>query len=225
LARSRRTGSGSCRWRNIGPAAGHFPNMNVTRKSLGRSESDEQRFERLYEQHFERVTAYLLARTDRDSAAEAVARTFEIAWRRLPDVPVEPLPWLLGVARRVLADQRRAQGRRNALIEHIAEAAVETSDDHAEALAARELVLAAIKDLTPFQQEALLLIAWDGLSEREAAAVLGCSRGAVALRLHRARKQLRAALDRAAHVSNLLGDASGAAAPRRPVHPCREETI
>ena len=53
-----------------------------------------------------------------------------------------PLPWLLGVARRVLADQRRAQGRRNALIEHIAETAMETSDDHAEALAARELVLA-----------------------------------------------------------------------------------
>ncbi|MGD0167176.1 MAG: RNA polymerase sigma factor [Gaiellaceae bacterium] len=197
--------------------------MNVTGR-LQRSKSDEQPFERLYEQHFERVAAYLLARTDRDSAAEAVARTFEIAWRRLPDMPVEPLPWLLGVARRVLADQRRAQGRRNALIEHIAETAMETFDDHAEALATRELVLAAIKDLTLFQQEALLLIAWDGLSEREVAAVLGCSRGAVALRLHRARKQLRAALDRTAPESSLVGDASGTAAPRRPVHPCTKET-
>ena len=198
--------------------------MHVTRRSLGRSGSDEQRFERLYEQHFERVAAYLLARTDRDSAAEALARTFEIAWRRLPDVPVEPLPWLLGVARRVLADQRRAQGRRDALIERIAETAMETSDDHAEALAARELVLAALEDLTPFQQEALLLIAWDGLSEREAAAVLGCSRGAVALRLHRARKQLRAALERAAPESNRVGDTSSGAAPRRPVQPCTKET-
>jgi RNA polymerase sigma-70 factor (ECF subfamily) len=34
---------------------------------------------------------------------------------------------------------------------------------------------------------------WDGLSQREAAAALGCSRGAVALRLHRARARLRAA--------------------------------
>jgi RNA polymerase sigma-70 factor (ECF subfamily) len=198
--------------------------MNAIGRSLLRSESDEQPFERLYEQYFERVAAYLLARTDRDSAAEAVARTFEIAWRRLPDVPAEPLPWLLGVARRVLADQRRAQGRRNALIEHVAETAIETSDDHAEVLAARELVLAAIKDLTPFQQEALLLIAWDGVSEREAAAVLGCSRGAVALRLYRARKQLRAALDRATPESKLVGDASGDAAPRQPVHPSTEET-
>jgi len=198
--------------------------MNVTGRSLLRSESDEQPFERLYERNFEPVAAYLFARTDRDSAAEAVARTFEIAWRRLPDVPVEPLPWLLGVARRVLADQRRAQGRRNALIEHIAETAVETSDDHAEGLAARELVLAAIKDLTPFQQEALLLIAWDGLSERQAAAVLGCSRGAVALRLHRARKQLRIALNRAATEPNPGGDASGDVTPRRPVHPSTEKT-
>jgi RNA polymerase sigma-70 factor (ECF subfamily) len=198
--------------------------MNVTGRSLGRSGSDEQRFERLYEQHFERVAAYLLARADRDSAAEALARTFEIAWRRLPDVPVESLPWLLGVARRVLAERRRAQGRRDALIERIAETAIEASGDHAEALAVRELVLAAIEDLTPSQQEAFLLIAWDGLSEREAAAVLGCSRGAVALRLHRARKQLRAALERAAPDSNLVGDASGDAVPRRPVQPCPKET-
>jgi RNA polymerase sigma-70 factor, ECF subfamily len=198
--------------------------MNVTGRSLGRSGSDEQRFERLYEQHFERVAAYLLARTDRDSAAEALARTFEIAWRRLPDVPVESLPWLLGVARRVLAERRRAQGRRDALIERIAETAIEASGDHAEALAVRELVLAALEDLTPSQQEAFLLIAWDGLSEREAAAVLGCSRGAVALRLHRARKQLRAALERAAPESHLVGDASGDAVPRRPVRPCPKET-
>ena len=90
--------------------------MKANGRSVGWPGSDEQRFERLYEQHFNRVASYLLARTDRDSAAEALARTFEIAWRRLPDVPAEPLGWLLGVARRVLAEQRRAQGRRDALI-------------------------------------------------------------------------------------------------------------
>jgi RNA polymerase sigma-70 factor (ECF subfamily) len=197
--------------------------MKATGRSVGRPESDEQRFERLYEQHFKRVAAYLLARTDRDSAAEAVARTFEVAWRRLPDVPAEPLGWLLGVARRVLAEQRRAQSRQDALIERIAESATETSGDHAGTMAAREVVLAAIADLTPFQQEALLLIAWDGLSEREAAAVLGCSRGALALRLHRARKQLRGALERVAPKSNLPGDGSGDGVPRRAVHTSTKE--
>jgi len=198
--------------------------MNAAGASHGARESDRRRFERLYEQQFDRVAGYLVARTDRDSAAEAVARTFEIAWRRLADVPVEPLPWLLGVARRVLAEQRRAQGRRNALIERIATTPTAMPDDHAEAVATRELVLAAIDDLSPAHQEAFLLIAWDGLSEREAAAVLGCSRGAVAQRLRRARKQLRGALKQAAHTPNLVGDASSDTAPHRPVNPCPQET-
>lgn len=187
------------------------------------AESDEQRFERLYNEHFTRVGAYVLARTDQDSAADALARTFEITWRRVADVPDEPLPWLLGVARRVLSEQRRAQGRRGALIERIAHTASEASDDHAEALAARELVVAAIADLTPPQQEALLLTAWDGLSEREAAAALGCSRGALALRLYRARKQLRAALKQASPRSHTAGGASRDAAPGIPVGPSTEE--
>lgn len=197
--------------------------MNATGRGVGWPESDEQRFERLYEQHFNRVASYLLARTSRDSAAEAVARTFEIAWRRLPDVPAEPLGWLLGVARRVLAEQRRAQSRQDALVTRIAQTATEASHDHAEVLAARELVIAAIGDLTPFQQEALVLIAWDGLNEREAAAVLGCSRGALALRLHRARKQLRGALERVAPTSNLPSDVSSDGVPRRVVHTSTKE--
>jgi len=166
--------------------------MKANGRSVGWPGSDEQRFERLYEQHFNRVASYLVARTNRDSAAEALARTFEIAWRRLPDVPAEPLGWLLGVARRVLAEQRRAQSRQDALITRIAQTATEVSHDHAEAFAARELVIAAIGDLTPFQQEALLLVAWDGLGEREAAAVLGCSRGALALRPQAARRRVGA---------------------------------
>ncbi len=42
-----------------------------------------------------------------------------------------------------------------------------------------------------------MLIAWEGLEPREAATVLGCSRQALAVRLHRARKRLAAALNRA----------------------------
>ena len=46
-------------------------------------ESDKQRFERLYELHFKRVAAYLLARSGPDLAADALSRTFEVAWRRI----------------------------------------------------------------------------------------------------------------------------------------------
>jgi RNA polymerase sigma-70 factor (ECF subfamily) len=165
----------------------------TTRGAPRRSEA-ERRFESVYRENAPRVSSYLLARTDRDSAETALGRTFEIAWRRHEAVPKEPLPWLLAVARRVLAEQRRASGRRDALIERISEGAHLHSEDHSEAVAQRQLLLTAIGRLTPAQQETVTLIAWEGLSEAEVATAMGCSRGAVALRLHRARRQLRRAI-------------------------------
>jgi RNA polymerase sigma-70 factor (ECF subfamily) len=152
-----------------------------------------ERFERLYGEHFERVAAYLLARADREAAADALAATFEVAWRRLEEVPAQELPWLLGVARRVLANAPRSRARQTALAERMA-AAIPRIAAHDEDPALSARLAAAISQLTSSQQEALLLIAWDGLSEREAALVLGCSRGAFAARLARARARVRAAM-------------------------------
>ena len=73
--------------------------------------SDEERFEQLYSAHARAIASYLGARTDRQTAVDALARTFEIAWRRIADVPDEPKAWLFGVARRVLSDQRRSAVR------------------------------------------------------------------------------------------------------------------
>lgn len=152
-------------------------------------------FERVYERHFDRVAAYALARTESHAAGDVVARTFEIAWRRRQHLPSEPLPWLLGVARRVLAEGRRSERRREALVERIAVHAPACAEGHEEALGSRQAVLQALSELTPEQLEALLLTAWEGLTEKQAAAVLGCSRGAVAVRLHRARRRLRKHLE------------------------------
>ncbi len=158
-------------------------------------ESDERRFERFYYAHHDRVAAYLLSRTDRDSAQDALARTFEIAWRRFDEVPAQQLPWLLGVARRTVAGQRRAQGRREALLDRIAAGAPIAAHDQADRLADRQLVAQALQRLTAPQREALLLVAWDGLTQQEAAIVLACSRVAFAVRLHRARQRLSAVLE------------------------------
>jgi RNA polymerase sigma-70 factor (ECF subfamily) len=178
---------------------------------------EHQRFEGIYREHFSRVASYLLARADRELAADALSKTFEVAWRRIADVPREPLPWLLGVARKVLADLRRAQRRQDSLVARIATTVAEAGQDHADTLIGRERTAAALACLTDFQQEVLLLIAWDGLSQREAAAALGCSRGAVALRLRRARARLREAL---------LEIHEQESAPRPPVElqPCTANT-
>ena len=156
------------------------------------------RLELLVNDHFGRVAAYLLSRTDRESAAEALNKTLEVAWRRLEDVPSEPLPWLLGIARRVLSDQWRAQSRRDALMTRLAD--IETMRQRAsgkegevsqDSALDRLIAIKALAALTETDREALLLVAWDGLTTREASAVVGCTRSAFAVRLFRARSRLR----------------------------------
>jgi DNA-directed RNA polymerase specialized sigma24 family protein len=80
----------------------------------GRPQTSRAReFEGIFGACYPRVLGYAIRRTDDRAAAEdAVSETFLIAWRRLDVVPAEALPWLLGVTRRVLANQRRAAGRR-----------------------------------------------------------------------------------------------------------------
>jgi RNA polymerase sigma-70 factor (ECF subfamily) len=68
---------------------------------------DRERFSRLFEAHYALVLAFAARRVGRDQADEVTAETFLVAWRRLDAVPVEPLPWLYGVARNVVLRPRR----------------------------------------------------------------------------------------------------------------------
>ena len=151
---------------------------------------DQRRCEELYRAHADHVYAYARRRSDDQTADEVVAEVFLIAWRRLDAVPDEPLPWLLGVARKTLANHRRATFRGAALNARIGATLDATTGrvggDHA--------VLEALARLDPRDREVLLLIAWEGLRQEEVGTVLGVSRAAVATRLHRARKRLAEAL-------------------------------
>jgi RNA polymerase sigma-70 factor (ECF subfamily) len=73
------------------------------------------RFEALFAAHHAAVRGYVVRRSAGTALDDAVADTFLIAWRRLDELPEPALPWLLDVARRVLADQRRAARRRLAV--------------------------------------------------------------------------------------------------------------
>jgi RNA polymerase sigma-70 factor (ECF subfamily) len=115
-----------------------------------------------------------------------------IAWRRLDDVPDDALPWLLGCARHVLAHQRRRSRRDVALLDRLAAEGVPDSAVGGDRVLARALAQLSVQD-----RELLLLIAWEGLDPGQAARVLGCSHNALAVRLHRARKRLAAALSQA----------------------------
>ena len=149
--------------------------------------------EALWHEWHRHVLAYALRRADPATAEDVVAETFLIAWRRLADVPERPLPWLLGVARRVLANQRRGERRRRALVDHLR---VRTSAAAAPEAASEGRALRALASLGERDREALLLHAWEGLDHAEAGTVMGCSAATFAVRLHRARQRFERELAR-----------------------------
>jgi RNA polymerase sigma-70 factor (ECF subfamily) len=169
-----------------------------------RSDPDRRlRFEALFERHQVAVRSYVLRRSARVAVEDVVADTFLIAWRRLEDVPEPTLPWLLGIARRVLSDQRRAARRRRSLTERLAHEAHASDRAWSPPAGLSVELIDALRALNEREREALLLIAWDGLSPRDAAAVVGCSAAAFRVRLHRARERVAAQLDITEHISKV----------------------
>jgi RNA polymerase sigma-70 factor (ECF subfamily) len=148
----------------------------------------------LYERTYAKVVGFAArrARTPED-AADAVAETFLIAWRRFDQIPTgEPaLYWLYTTARFVLANQGRADRRRSLTIERIARELQWIFPDRAFAIDdERTSGRAAFAQLTSEERDVLLLAAWEGLDARGIGAVLGCSPTAARIRLHRARRRL-----------------------------------
>jgi RNA polymerase sigma-70 factor (ECF subfamily) len=163
----------------------------------------QARFDALYREHAGEVRRYVRRRWDAQSADDVVADVFVVAWRRLADVPDDPLPWLLGVARRILANRRRGEAREHALRDRIGSeqftAAVTPGTD---ARLAGEAVWIALRTLSERDREALLLVAWEGLSTARAARVVGVRANTFAARLYRARRRFAGAL-RAAQINEV----------------------
>ena len=162
----------------------------------------QTRFHEIYERHREAVRLYVRRRIAADAVDDVVAETFLVCWRKLDEVPREPLPWLYAVARKTLANQYRAMAARD-LPRPVPPAEnpflpIEHDDALADAFAR----------LSDADREVLRLVAWEQLSLRDAARVLGCSPVACRVRLHRAKRRL------AAHLEAL--EVTAAAARRRP---------
>jgi RNA polymerase sigma-70 factor (ECF subfamily) len=155
----------------------------------------EARFEALFDQHRDAVRAYLWRR-DPELADDGTAETFLVAWRRLDDVPANPLPWLIGVARKVRLNQRRGDRRRDHLNHRLRFDRTSTPDPAAD-VGERDALWSALARLDERDREVLLLTAWDRLDRDAIAVVIGCTRANVAVRLMRARRRLARELARA----------------------------
>lgn len=155
----------------------------------------EARFDAIYREHAGAVRRYVRRRCDADSTDDVVADVFVVAWRRLGEVPDDPLPWLLGVARRVLANRYREDARGSAL-----DRRMRSEQVHAQPLAEADrpepgAVWRALSVLSERDREVLLLVAWEGLSSARAARVLGVSANTFAVRLYRARRRFARELE------------------------------
>ena len=156
-----------------------------------------ERFSRVFEAGYEPLHAFARRRCSPEDADDLVADVMTVAWRRLDDIPPDAvLPWLYGVARRMLANQHRGRGRRARLLARLqaepAGAAASPGSRVGEPGSAP--VLDALARLRAGDQEVLRLAAWEQLGPAQIAVVLGCSANAAALRLSRARRRLRRAV-------------------------------
>ncbi|GID28797.1 RNA polymerase sigma factor [Paractinoplanes brasiliensis] len=171
--------------------------MNSETEDSETEDADEGRFRRAYARDFESLLAYATRRVEQPAdAADVVAETFLVAWRRRRELPDgdETRLWLYGVARNVLANHHRAGIRRERLGVRLRRRLTAVTRDPGAEVPERLAVHAALGSLGDLDREVLTLTVWEGLRPREAAIVLGISAAAVRTRLSRARARVREVL-------------------------------
>lgn len=169
------------------------------------------RFERLYAATFAHLLGYAVRRCDAaEDAADVVAETFAIAWRRFDKVPGddEARLWLYGIARNVVTNHRRGLARRRGLSAALASEVAGVYELSAEESVGKSVEFSAVgrvfRRLPEADRELLALVAWEGLDHGQIAEVLGCSRNAVRIRLYRARQRLARGLAAAGVSADML---------------------
>lgn len=161
----------------------------------GEHEGDRQeRFRALFDEHYSAVARYASRHGDSSGGHDVAAETLTVAWRRLDQVPDNARPWLLAVARKVQANQRRGERRQMKVCSVMARSTSLTAPNHADDIGRLTDAVVAMRRLSAPDQEVLALVSWDDLDATSAAAVLGCTKTAFRVRLHRARRRLERAL-------------------------------
>ncbi|WP_423918821.1 RNA polymerase sigma factor [Frigoribacterium sp. 2-23] len=169
----------------------------------------------LHRAHYPDLVGYFVRRGAIDDADLLAAEVFVIAWQKMPSGLDAPRPWLFGVARKVLGNARRSHDRRHSL-----DVPIEDGPDdgdsprittHSGEVAFRVDLQRAWNSLGDDDQEILALTAWEGLTARQAASVLGIRRAAASMRLARAREHLREKIS--APASRVRRATSGRSAP------------
>jgi RNA polymerase sigma-70 factor (ECF subfamily) len=154
-----------------------------------------EEFNRVYRAHLTELTRFLARRLPSEAVEDIAGDLFEIAWNKRSSIRAgEELPWLYKTARYLIANHRRKQSGRLAIIDRLREPVAAPS---AESVALADLAMAdAWQALPEKEREALALWALEGLEPSQIAFVLGQSENAVNVRLSRAKKNLLVAFEK-----------------------------
>ncbi len=152
----------------------------------------------LHEQHGGALWSYVVGLTngDRAQAQDVVQETMLRAWRHpavLAQEAGSARGWLFTVAKRIVIDEwRTARSRRERVTEQLPEQPVPDATDRA---VQRQVVIAAMRTLSPEHRDVLHECYFRGSSVAEASRALGIPAGTVKSRSHYALRALRVALD------------------------------
>ena len=151
-------------------------------------------FADVYEQYAQQVYRYLLARVGRAALAEELmAQTFIAALEGFNTYrgTGTRLAWLIGIARRKVADEYRAHRRERPLDDARSVTSADEDSPH-QVVVSRlqsERVVAVLQKLTADRREAVSMRLFAGLTARETGAVMGKSEAAVKMLIHRALRE------------------------------------
>ena len=168
----------------------------MKRGMAGGEDSGRRDFHAMFEEHYDAVYRYARRRVGPDHADDVASEAFAVAWRRAERVPPgRELPWLYACARRITLAHLRADRRQGVIAESLGRRQGDSVHaDDADRVIERSGALEALSRLTELERELVMLVTWEGLDCRQAAAVIGCAHVTARARLHRARKRLTAHL-------------------------------
>ena len=163
------------------------------------NEHSQATFEQLFRDTRADLLAYILRRSrNAEDAADVLAETYLIAWQKLDRAPKGDRArlWLFGVARNLLMKGASRRRSGNALVERLANELRSAEPVHSPLEdERRDALRAVLAALSVWDREILTMTAWEGLTPKQIARVMGMSANVVRVRLHRARARLKQELE------------------------------
>lgn len=173
--------------------------MSTDSEIIARSIDDPGAFSEIFERHARSIGAFATRRVGY-AGDDVLSETFLVAFRRRRSFDTDwdsCLPWLFGIASRLIRRHRAEEARHWRSIESTAGVAAQPSTieiedvgERLDAAAEIRVLSSRIAALSAQDRETLLLYAWGDLSYEEIATALRIPVGTVRSRLNRVRRRL-----------------------------------